>query len=168
MGSECPLLCFLLCLFVKFSFFFFPLVKCHFLMITSVLCFSARANCCHLCPTSTSGHFSFWLVFNLKTHFCVYTNGILTMIMGRGSIKKHYESYSSGSFSGWESPEWQGGFIFFCPLQSKSFPSWCLNTTPVTLQRLFSWFTKSSISGEQTPYLFASPRAPSTAPCAPL
>ena len=97
-------------------------------MITSVLRFSARTNCCHLCLTSTSGHFSFWLVFNLKTHFCVYTNGILTMIMGRGSIKKHYESYSSVSSSGWESPNWQGWFHFLLfPCSLSPFPAGALS-----------------------------------------
>lgn len=33
---------------------------------------------------------------------------------------------------------------------------------------LFLRFTKNSTLDEQTPYLFANPRAPLTAPCAPL
>lgn len=115
MGSECPLHCFLVCLFVKFFFFFFPLLKCHFLMITSVLCFWARVNCCHLCLTTASGILSFQLVFNLITYFCVYPNGILTMIMGRGSIKKHYESQFS-LLSWVRIPKVTRGFHFFCPL----------------------------------------------------
>lgn len=59
-------------------------------------------------------------------------------------------------------------FIFLCPLRSEPFHGSCPTPAHITLQTYPSGLHKTAFLGEQTPYLFANPRAPLTAPCAPL
>lgn len=59
-------------------------------------------------------------------------------------------------------------FIFLCLLRSEPFHGSCPTPAHITLQTYPSGLHKTAFLGEQTPYLFANPRAPLTAPCAPL
>lgn len=65
-------------------------------------------------------------------------------------------------------PKMTRDFIFLCPLHSESSHVSCLTPTHITLQTYPSGLLKTGFLGEQSSYLFANPRAPLTAPCAPL